>query len=81
MFSSVQQMYSQFSFSQFASSGVLIHRSVIIAEKACLVTGDLLVVVVTWYKTYITIQDVRKTKVKAPLAMLLFRDGKHRWLS
>lgn len=48
---------------------------VIIAEKACLVTGDLIVVVVTWWKTYITVQDVRKHKTSAPLAVFLFRDG------
>ena len=53
----------------------IISPAVVLAEKMCLIIGDLIVVAVTWWKTYGILRQAYKTQIKAPLYQAIFRDG------
>ncbi|RPD56443.1 hypothetical protein L227DRAFT_578897 [Lentinus tigrinus ALCF2SS1-6] len=52
-----------------------IHISIKLYEKTCVLVGDLLVVLITWYTTYRTWRASRTAQFKASLSTLLLRDG------
>ena len=50
-------------------------RAVPVATRSCLVAADVLVVVLTWVKTFQTYKDSTVYGIRAPLLVLFFRDG------
>ena len=44
--------------------------------RTAVIIGDVLVLLVTWSKTVQLYRDSRRLGIKAPLATLLFRDGR-----
>ncbi|KAL6305575.1 hypothetical protein BKA93DRAFT_778894 [Sparassis latifolia] len=56
---------------------VVAARRATMVNWACSVIADLIVLFVTWSSTYKIKRDADRVKMKAPLATLLLRDGKH----
>ncbi|EMD40159.1 hypothetical protein CERSUDRAFT_92653 [Gelatoporia subvermispora B] len=52
-----------------------INPGVTISSRLCAVVADLLVLAMTWIKTYVIIRDARICGVKMPLAEAMIRDG------
>ncbi|OCH84700.1 hypothetical protein OBBRIDRAFT_741143, partial [Obba rivulosa] len=50
--------------------------AVIIADTACVVTAELLVLIITWSKTYSIKIRARGTDMGAPLSSMLIGDGR-----
>ncbi|OCH87918.1 hypothetical protein OBBRIDRAFT_836984 [Obba rivulosa] len=48
---------------------------VTIATRLCAIAADVLILVVTWHKTYATKREADRHGIKTPLAAMLLRDG------
>ena len=46
-----------------------------LTARIAVIIGDVLVLLVTWYKTAQSYRESRRLGIKAPLATLMFRDG------
>ncbi|OCH93583.1 hypothetical protein OBBRIDRAFT_790107 [Obba rivulosa] len=46
-----------------------------IGTRVCVLAADVLILVMTWLKTYAVKRDAHRNKIKAPLATLLLKDG------
>ncbi|KAI0086571.1 hypothetical protein BDY19DRAFT_960599 [Irpex rosettiformis] len=55
------------------SDGINVQLSVTVRSSA--IVADVLVLLVTWYKTFHVYREARRSGIKAHLAMLLIRDG------
>lgn len=51
---------------------------VTIATRLCVIAADVLLLVVTWRKTYATKRDADRYGIETPFATMLLRDGKPR---
>ncbi|OCH85813.1 hypothetical protein OBBRIDRAFT_739193 [Obba rivulosa] len=51
-------------------------RVMAIITRLCLITADILILLVTWYKTYAMMKVARQNNIRAPLAAMLLEDGK-----
>ncbi|OCH87934.1 hypothetical protein OBBRIDRAFT_735361 [Obba rivulosa] len=48
---------------------------VVVATRICLIASDLILLLVTWMKTYATKRQADQLNIKTPLATMLLRDG------
>lgn len=54
---------------------VLITNSVLIASRSCVIVTDVLVLVITWWRTYGTRKAAAEANIKVSLSTLILRDG------
>ena len=50
---------------------------VVLASRSALIASDILILTVTWAKTYRDRKDILETGLRSSLSGILYRDGEH----
>ncbi|KAI0738123.1 hypothetical protein BC629DRAFT_1300472, partial [Irpex lacteus] len=53
----------------------MVSLTVSLVTRLSVIVGDVLVLAVTWRKTYLAYREARRLRIRAPVTTMLFRDG------